>query len=78
MKTIFEDNYIVLDSQKVPINMLDSIESRLVKVGRHLKRVFGNEQAMDKALKEATSQLDKNGNISVDDLKLFVLTHCKE
>lgn len=58
--------------------MLDSIESRLVRVGRHLKRVFGNEQAMDKALKEATSTIDKNGNISVDDLKQFVLTHCKE
>ena len=68
----------MLDSQKVPPNMLDQIESRLVKVGRHLKRTFGNEKAMDLALREATSVVDKNGNISVDDLKQFVLTHCKE
>ena len=39
-KTIFEDDYIVLDSQKVPPNVLDSIDKRLHKVTRHLKRVY--------------------------------------
>ena len=77
-KTIFEDDYIVLDSQKVPPNILDKIEIRLAKVSRFLKRSFGSEKALDKALKEAVSAEDKNGNLSVDDLKHFVLNSCKD
>lgn len=51
-RTIYEDDYIVLDSQKVPVNVLDQIENRLAKVGRFLKRSFLNEKALDKALRE--------------------------
>ena len=77
-KTIFEDDYIVLDSQKVPNNVLESIEQRLSRVTRYLKRHFGSEKALDKALKENLVEQDKNGNLSVDDLKTFVLQTCKE
>lgn len=51
-KTIFEDDYIVLDSQKVPNNVLENIESRLSRVTRYLKRHFGNEKALEKAIRE--------------------------
>ena len=51
-KTIFEDEYIVLDSQKVPNNVLENIEQRLARVTRYLKRHFGSERALDKALKD--------------------------
>ena len=72
-KTIFEDDYIVLDSQKVPTNVLDNIESRLQRVTRYLKRHFGTERALDHAIKENLAEQDKNGNLSVDDLKTFIL-----
>jgi hypothetical protein len=75
-KTIFEDNYIVLDSQKVPANVLETIETRLQKVTRHLKRVYGSEQKLDEALK--SDGVERNGNLSVDELKGFVLKACKE
>jgi hypothetical protein len=77
-KTIFEDDYIVLDSQKVPTNVLDNIESRLQRVTRYLKRHFGSERALDQALKDNLAEQDKNGNLSVDDLKTFILTTCKD
>lgn len=77
-KTIFEDEYIVLDSQKVPPNVLDQIEEKLVKVSRFLKRTYGNDKTLDQALKESCSVQDKNNNISVDDLKNFVLDTCKD
>jgi hypothetical protein len=62
----------------VPPNILDNIEIRLAKVSRFLKRSFGSEKALDKALKEAVLAEDKNGNLSVDDLKHFVLNSCKD
>lgn len=80
-KTIFEDDYIVLDSQKVPPNVLDNIDKRLHKVTRHLKRVYGNEAKLDQALKEAIGDgdhQDKNGNVSVDELKDWLLQACKD
>ena len=77
-RTIFEDDYIVLDSQKVPTNVLEQIEVRLARVGRYLKRHFGSEKSLDKALRAGLSVSDKNENVSVDDLKNFVLTSCKD
>jgi Ca2+-binding EF-hand superfamily protein len=55
-KTIFEDEYIVLDSQKVPPNVLDVIDKRLHRVTRHLKRVFGNQSKLDAAIKETVGE----------------------
>ena len=58
--------------------MLENIEQRLSRVTRYLKRHFGSERALDKALKDNIPEMDKNGNLSVDDLKSFVLHTCKE
>lgn len=37
-KTIFEDDYQILDSQKVPPNTLESIQNRMIKVNRVFQR----------------------------------------
>lgn len=58
--------------------MLDQIEHRLVRVSRLLKRSFGSEKALSKALRDSVTFIDKNDNFSVDDLKMFVLTSCKD
>jgi uncharacterized protein YdcH (DUF465 family) len=62
----------------VPVNVLDQIDKRLHKVTRHLKRVYGNEAKLDAAIKEAVGEPDKNGNVSVDELKDWLLKACKE
>ena len=49
--------------------MLDQIDQRLHKVTRHLKRAFGTEAKLDAAIKEAIGEPEKNGNLSVDELK---------
>jgi uncharacterized protein YdcH (DUF465 family) len=53
--------------------MMDQIDKRLHKVTRHLKRVFTSEGKLDSAIKEAVGEPDKNGNVSVDELKRWVL-----
>ncbi len=71
-KTIFDDDYIVLDAQKVPPNTLEGIERRLIKVNRYFQRRFGDEKSFKQALNsEVTS--DKNGNVPIDQFKHFVL-----
>jgi hypothetical protein len=35
-RNVFNDDLLVLDSQKVPANKLDAIERQLVRVNRHL------------------------------------------
>ena len=37
-KSIFNDDYVVLDQTKVPQNTIESIESKLIKVNRKLKK----------------------------------------
>lgn len=76
-RTIFDDEYVILDSQKVPPNTLEQIQKRLMKVNRHFQRVFGDQQQLDSFVKENLKP-DKNGNVSVDQLKDFVLAHCKD
>ena len=60
------------------MNVLNTIEQKLVKIARYLKRSFGNQNAFDKALREAVNITDKNNNITVDQLKGFVLETCKD
>ena len=43
-----------------------------------MKRSFGNQNAFDKALRDAVNITDKNNNITVDQLKGFVLETCKD
>lgn len=47
-----------------------------MKVNRHLQRVFGNQLNLEKAVKDL--KVDKNGNVTVDELKHFVLSQCKD
>jgi hypothetical protein len=39
---IYEDDYTVLDQKKVPQNIIENIESKLIKMNRKLKRQFAN------------------------------------
>ena len=42
-KSIFDDNYIILDSKKVPQSTIEQIESKMIKINRKLKKKFKNE-----------------------------------
>ena len=39
-KSIFDDDYIVLDQKKVPQNTIEQIELRMIKVNRRIKKQF--------------------------------------
>lgn len=56
---------------------MEKIATRMLRVNRFIRNQFKNEKAFDKALREAQTP-DANGNISVDALKHFVLTQCKD
>ena len=75
-KTIFDDDYIVLDQKKVPQNMIEKIEKRTIRVNRRLKREFGDRDKLDKIIKEEITP-DDNGNVSVDQLRDFILKKCE-
>lgn len=62
---IYEDDYTVLDQKKVPQNIIENIESKLIKMNRKLKRQFANQAAFDEELKQEVPP-DKNGNVTVD------------
>ena len=70
--TIWEADYIVLDQKKVPQNTIESIESKMIKINRRLKKEFKTQSKFDKKIKEEITS-DKNGNVSVDQLRDFVL-----
>ena len=69
---------MVLDSQNVPANKLDTIERSLVKVNRFLRDKFNGSQVnFENYLKEQVDT-DKNGNISVDEMKYMMSDLLKE
>jgi hypothetical protein len=76
-RTIFDDDYIVLDQKKVPQNMIEQIENRMIKVNRRLKKQFGDQTTFEKKVKEAVES-DANGNVSVDHLRDFILDLCEK
>lgn len=55
---------------------MEKIEKSLVKVRRHLMRQYGSEQALSDDLKK-TADTDKNGNLSVDEFKNFLIDRCQ-
>ena len=61
----------MLDSQNVPANKLDVIERQLVKVNRFLQDKFKTRDEFEKYLRERVDA-DKNGNISVDEMKTMI------
>lgn len=72
-KSIFDDDYIVLDSKKVPQSTIEQIEAKMIKINRKLKKKFKNESEFASKLKENITA-DKNGNVTVDQLRDFVLS----
>ena len=76
-KNVLNDDLLVLDSQKVPPNKLDVIEKQLVKVSRHLQDKFGTMENFEKYLRDRVDA-DKNGNISVDEMKTMINETCGE
>ena len=70
-KNVFNDDYVVLDSQQVPANKLDAIERHLQRVNRHLQDKFGTREKFETYLREKVDA-DKNGNISVDEFKVLI------
>ena len=70
-RNVFNDEYVVLDSQQVPANKLEEIERHLQRVNRHLQDKFGTAQKFETYLREKVDA-DKNGNISVDEFKFLI------
>lgn len=71
-KSIFEDDYVVLDSRKVPQNTIEQIEQKMIKINRRLKKTFTSEQEFEKKLKD-NLPADVNGNVTVDQLRDYFL-----
>lgn len=61
----------------MPQNTLEQIQNRLVKVNRHFQKVFGNQEQLESVIQQEL-KADKNGNVSVDQIKNFVLAYCKD
>ncbi len=76
-KNVFQDDLLVLDSQSVPTDKLDTIEKHLVKVNRFLQDKFTTRENFETYLREQID-VDKNGNISVDEMKTMIANTCQE
>lgn len=76
-KNVFTDGYTILDGQKVPQNVIENVEKRLVKMNRTLKGKYPNQAAFEKAVAEKAGA-DKNGNLNVDDFKAFLVEQCRD
>ncbi len=74
-KNVF-DGYTILDAKRVPQNLGESIEKKLIKMNRVLQRKFKDRAEFETALRK--HDVDKNGNLSVDELKAFVVETCRE
>ena len=70
-RSLIGDDLMVLDSQNVPANKLDSIERSLVKVNRFLCDKFKTKEALERYLRDHIDA-DRNGNISVDEMKTMI------
>lgn len=54
---------------------MEKIEKANLKVRRHLASQFGSQDNMEKCLTENVDT-DKNGNLSVDEFKTFLIETC--
>lgn len=68
---------MVLDAQKIPPNTLEAVQTRMLRVNRRLQKIFTTQENLDKAIKDQLIA-DKNGNVTVEQFKHFVLEQCKE
>ena len=76
-RSIFEDDYVVLDQKKVPQNMIEHIEKRTIKVNRRLKKQFPTHALFSEQAKKELVH-DANGNVSVDHLRDYILKICEQ
>lgn len=76
-KSIFDDEYVVLDLKKVPQNTIEQIERKMIKVNRKIKNIFPVRADLEKKVAEKL-EADGNKNISVDQLRDFVLEICHD
>jgi hypothetical protein len=56
--------------------MIEQIESRMIKINRRLKKQFGDQATFSKKVKDVMVA-DANGNVSVDQLRDFILDQCE-
>lgn len=54
---------------------MEKIEKANIKVRRQLANCFEDQAAMEKAIVEH-ADIDKNGNLSVDEFKTFLIDTC--
>ena len=76
-RNLLNNDMTVLDSQSVPANKLDTIERNLIKVNRFLQDKFQTQDAFETYLRDH-ADTDKNGNISVDEMKAMINDTCSE
>ena len=76
-KTIYEDEYVVLDQKQVPQNIIEGIEQKTIRMNRRIRKKFGTKDKFEEAFKNEVKP-DKHGNVSVDQLKDFILHQCEE
>ena len=75
-KTIYEDEYVVLDQKQVPQNIIEQIEQKTIRMNRRIRKKFTQDKFDEMFKKEVKP--DKHGNISVDQLKDFILHQCED
>jgi len=73
---IFE-NLNVQDAKMVPQNTAEATHRSLVKMSRLIRGKFASKAALDSALHEKADS-DKNGNLSVEEFKAFVIETCRD
>lgn len=76
-KTVFNADFDIYDTKRIPQNQLEQIEKRVVKMNRLMKDKFKNQDALQKCLK-AQASADANNNLNVDDFKAFVVEQCRD
>lgn len=57
--------------------MIEQIETRMVKVNRRLKKIFSDKSEFSNKVKDVI-KTDANGNVSVDQLRDFILDTCEK
>lgn len=60
-----KDDFVILDSQRVPQNKLEAIERQMIKINRHIQDKFGSADNLTSQLKSFADK-DKNNNVTVD------------
>lgn len=74
---ISRNNFVVLDSRKVPQNQLDAIEKRTLAVHRHLRKKFPKAKEFNNKL-SGLVKIEKRGTIDVNQLRDAIVEICDD